>query len=115
MEGGAVEEQLDSELHGLRQATVASLATFAETSTLKPESRELTQTIQGHMAEMRAKTRDLELLAEEQDTYVHFTCKGCHTETAHAVQQTCRQQAVHSVACKASVSERSCSGCTVLP
>jgi hypothetical protein len=74
MEGVAVEQQLDSELNVLREAMVASLATFAETSTLKPESRELTQAIQGHMAEMRAKTRDLELLAEEQDTYAHVAC-----------------------------------------
>lgn len=63
-----MEQQLDSELHGLREAIAASLATFAETSTVKAESRELTQAIQDNMAAMRAKMRDLELLAEEQDT-----------------------------------------------
>ena len=83
-----MEQQLDSELHGLREATVASLATFAETSTLKPESRELTQAIQGHMAEMRAKMRDLELLAEEQDMCAHVTCIGRHQrQYMHAALQ----------------------------
>ncbi len=64
----AIEQQLDSELLSLRDATVSSLAAFAQTSTLKPESRKLLQSIQGSMAAMRAKTRDLELLAEEMET-----------------------------------------------
>ena len=67
---GAIEQQLDSELVALEETTVGSLAAFAQTSTAKPESRELMQTIQGNMSTMRAKTRDLELLAEELDTYV---------------------------------------------
>ena len=68
---GAIEQQLDSELVALEEATAPSLAAFAQTSMAKPESRELMQTIQGNMATMRAKTRDLELLAEELDTCVY--------------------------------------------
>lgn len=64
----AIGQQLDSELLSLRESTVSSLTAFAQTSTLKPESRELMQSIQGSMAAMRAKMRDLELLAEEMDT-----------------------------------------------
>ena len=64
----AIEQQLDSELLSLRESTVSCLTAFAQTSTLKPESRELMQSIQGNMAAMRAKMRDLELLAEELDT-----------------------------------------------
>ena len=76
---GAVEQQLDSELVALEEATAGSLAAFAQTSAAKPESRELMQTIQGNMSTMRAKTRDLELLAEELDTYAsaNVHCLSC--------------------------------------
>ncbi|KAK9831883.1 hypothetical protein WJX81_005484 [Elliptochloris bilobata] len=64
--------QVGAAAHGAARLRVARMLHSHSplTSALRLEkSRELAQTIQGSMAAMRAKTRDLELLAEELDTF----------------------------------------------
>jgi uncharacterized protein involved in exopolysaccharide biosynthesis len=65
----SAEHQLEATILQLRGCVQAEIQEYAATSASDRElTKALLASIQNHMAGMRARMRDMELLAEEQDT-----------------------------------------------
>jgi len=62
------EAQLDQAISNLQETVRADIAAFAQTSPSDERGRKLQSQIQRNTTLLRARLRELELLAEEQET-----------------------------------------------